>query len=280
MPLEDELSDILKKSRTGQQLTVEQVAQKSGLSAGDVTGLEHGQGPMTPDAIAAVAHALGLKSDPLAAIALDHWSPAPTPAIAGIETVRGDIGGYEVKGYIIHDRGEAVLVDTGFNAPEMLARLARLKLKLVGICLTHGHDDHSGGMDELLVKWKVPVYLGQGDEPLLKWHPPSGTLTIPTDGQTLTVGRLSIHCVTTPGHTPGGICYRVDHAGQPICFVGDTLFAGSIGGSNPRTLYATHLESVRKRVLTLAEETVLFPGHGPSTTVREERTHNPFAARR
>lgn len=278
MPLEDELSDILKKSRTGQQLTIDEVARRSGLSAADITGLEHGEKPRSRETLAAVGAALGLSAEPLAAIALDHWTPAATPAIGGIETVRGDIGGYEVKGYVVHDRGEAVLVDTGFNAPAMQAVLARLNVKLVGICLTHGHDDHSGGMEELLARWKVPVYLGRGDEPLLKWHPPKGTLVIPTDGQTLAVGSLAIQCVATPGHTPGGICYRLEREGRPICFVGDTLFAGSIGGSNPRMLYATHLESVRRRVLTLAENTVLFPGHGPSTTVREERIHNPFAA--
>jgi glyoxylase-like metal-dependent hydrolase (beta-lactamase superfamily II) len=83
--------------------------------------------------------------------------------------------------------------------------------------------------------------------------------------------------MTTPGHTPGGICYRVEDQGQAVCFVGDTIFAGSIGGSNPATLYATHLESVRQRVLKLGEPTVLLPGHGPATTVREELLFNPFA---
>ena len=78
--------------------------------------------------------------------------------------------------------------------------------------------------------------------------------------------------MTTPGHTPGGVCYKTEGS----CFVGDTLFAGSIGRANPPTLYPTHLKSVRTRVLTLPETLILFPGHGPSTTVREEKAHNPF----
>ena len=78
--------------------------------------------------------------------------------------------------------------------------------------------------------------------------------------------------MTTPGHTPGGVCYKT----EAHCFVGDTLFAGSIGRANPSTLYPTHLKSVRTRVLTLPENFILFPGHGPSTTVREEKDHNPF----
>ena len=84
--------------------------------------------------------------------------------------------------------------------------------------------------------------------------------------------------MTTPGHTPGGICYRVSQAEQPLCFVGDTLFAGSIGRSNPANLYETHLDSVRDRVLKLDRDTLLFPGHGPATTVAQELVHNPFGS--
>ncbi|MFO0775292.1 MAG: MBL fold metallo-hydrolase [Nitrospiraceae bacterium] len=278
MALEDELSDILKKSRHGQGLSAEQVAQKAAVPPAEVTALEQGERPSHRDRLAAVARALGLRPDPLAAIALDNWNPVPTPNIAGIETVRGEIGGYEVKGYIVHDQGQAVLVDTAYNAPAMLERLAALNVKVVGICLTHGHVDHAGGIDQVLAQYQVPVYLGDGDEPLLEWHPPKGTLVTPRDGQAIQVGGLSLQCVMTPGHTPGGICYRIDRNTQPVCFVGDTLFAGSIGRSNPASLYPTHLASVRNRVLTLPEHTVLFPGHGPSTTVREERSQNPFAA--
>ena len=89
---------------------------------------------------------------------------------------------------------------------------------------------------------------------------------------------LSVHCLATPGHTPGVICYRVDADLQRICFVGDTLFAGSIGRSNPSALYQTHLQSVRTHVLGLPLEYRLLPGHGPATTVREELDHNPFTA--
>ncbi len=80
------------------------------------------------------------------------------------------------------------------------------------------------------------------------------------------------------GPYPGGICYRVDAESQRVCFVGDTLFAGSIGRSNPSTLYQTHLHSVRTHVLGLPPEYRLLPGHGPATTVREELDHNPFAS--
>jgi glyoxylase-like metal-dependent hydrolase (beta-lactamase superfamily II) len=121
------------------------------------------------------------------------------------------------------------------------------------------------------------VYLGPDDLDLLSWRPPQDVLHVPKEDGTLEVGGLWLRFMPTPGHTPGGVCYRLEQADQPICFVGDTLFAGSIGRSNPAGLYPSHLDSVRRRVLALAPETRLFPGHGPATTVHEELLHNPFA---
>jgi glyoxylase-like metal-dependent hydrolase (beta-lactamase superfamily II) len=113
---------------------------------------------------------------------------------------------------------------------------------------------------------------------LLNWRPRADLLAVPADGRVIQVGRRTVLCLVTPGHTPGGMCYRVADSTQPLCFVGDTLFAGSIGRSNPHTLYRTHLVSVRARVLSLASEYRLLPGHGPATTVTEELDHNPFYA--
>lgn len=277
MPLEDELSDILKKARTGQQRSVTEVARASGLPEAELTELERGQAPRSREQVQAVARALGLREEPLAQVA-DGWTPKALPAsVAHVETVLGSIGGYEVKGYVVHDRGEAILVDTAYNAPAMLDLLARRNLRLRAICLTHGHSDHAEGIQQMLKAWSVPVYLGPDDLDLLNWCPSQEVLSLPRDGEGLQVGGLTVRFVTTPGHTPGGVCYRVEQADLPICFVGDTLFAGSIGRSNPAGLYQTHLESVRRRVLTLSPDTRLFPGHGPATTVHEERLHNPFA---
>ena len=232
----------------------------------------------------AIANVLKLRSAPLGDIVGKAWLPAAVPSwvtsgVTGVETVHGDIGGYAVKGYVVYDTEakEAVLVDTAYNATAMLRVLDRRGLRLAGICLTHGHADHADGIGQILAKWPVPVYLGHEDENLLSWRPPRERLTEPGDGRTITVGRLTIRCVTTPGHTPGGICYRVEGLAQPLCFAGDTVFAGSIGRSNPFGLYPVHLESVRRRVLRLPPATLLLPGHGPATTVREELLHNPFA---
>ncbi|GAB1724629.1 MAG: MBL fold metallo-hydrolase [Nitrospira sp. CR1.1] len=277
MPLEDELGDIIKKARTGQQRSVADVARAGALPEAAVSGLERGQPPRSREQVQAVARALGLRAEQLAQVA-EGWVPEALPSsIRHVETILGSVGSYEVKGYIVHDRGEAVIVDTAYNADAMLEMLAARKLRLRAICLTHGHSDHADGIDVILRASPVPVYLGSDDLDLLSWRPSQEALHEPRQDGTLQVGGLRLRFMPTPGHTPGGVCYRLEEAGEPICFVGDTLFAGSIGRSNPAGLYQAHLDSVRQRVLALSPDTRLFPGHGPATTVREELLHNPFA---
>jgi hydroxyacylglutathione hydrolase len=284
MPLEDDFTDIVKKARMGRGMSAEDVARGARLGARDLTALEHGERMPTVAEVEAIAKALELRSGPLGDIARGTWAPAASPswvtgAVTGVETVHGDIGGYAVKGYVVYDAEakEAVLVDTAYNAGAMIEALAHRGLRLTGICLTHGHADHADGIAQILAHRPVPVYLGHEDESLLAWHPPRERLAEPEDGRAIPVGRLKLRCLRTPGHTPGGICYQVEGLDGPLCFVGDTLFAGSIGRSNPFGLYPIHLESVRRRVLGLPQATLLFPGHGPATTVAEELAHNPFA---
>ena len=276
MALEDDFSDIIKKARTGQQRSLADVSRSSGLAEAEIRDLERGHTPKRDEHIVALADALGLRTEPLRRIAGRTWAPEPMPPFDGLETVVGSIGGYEVKGYVLRDAGEAVMIDTGYNPAAMLDLLARCNVRLKAICLTHGHADHAEGIRDVLQQWPVPVYLGRDDRNLLDWSPPATVLKDPEDGASIQVGALTLSFMATPGHTPGGICYRVETPTRRVCFVGDTLFAGSIGRSNPANLYAAHLESVRQRVLKLNHDTLLFPGHGPATTVREEVVHNPF----
>lgn len=278
MPLEDDFSDIIKKARTGQDFSVGDVARMTGLPGGDITALERGDQPRDRAEVRALAKALGLRTRPLEQIAIDKWEPVAQQMPSWVELVRGSINGYGVQGYILHDEGEALLIDTAYNAPAMLDLLRRRGMRLVGIALTHGHADHADGIEQILGQHEVPVYLGPEDVGLLSWRPRAELLVVPGDGLPIRVGRRTVHCMVTSGHTPGGICYRLDDARHPVCFVGDTLFAGSIGRSNPKELYSTHLNSVRSRVLTLSPDYRLLPGHGPATTVEEELDHNPFGA--
>jgi glyoxylase-like metal-dependent hydrolase (beta-lactamase superfamily II) len=278
MPLEDDFCDIIKKARMGQSWSVADVARMTGLPSADITALERGDHVRDRAEVRALAKVLGLRSGPLEQIAIEKWEPVAQTPVDWLERIQGSINGYGVQGYVVHDSGEAVLIDTAYNASAMVEFLSTHRLSLMGICLTHGHADHADGIEQILKFHEVPVYLGREDVDLLSWRPLAEQMKAPDNGQTITVGHLSVHCLATSGHTPGGICYRVDAESQCVCFVGDTLFAGSIGRSNPSTLYQTHLRSVRTQVLGLPPEYRLLPGHGPATTVREELDHNPFAA--
>ncbi len=277
MPLEDDFCDILKKSRMGQGLSVGDVARMTGLPGGDITALERGDQPKDRAEVRALAKALGLRVEPLEQIAINKWEPVAQCMPPWVEMVQGSVSGYGVQGYIVDDEGDALLVDTAYNAPLMLEQLRRRGLRLLGICLTHGHADHADGIEQILDRYEVPVYLGPEDVELLSWRPRRELLVAPDNDLMIRFGRRTLRCMTTPGHTPGGICYCADDVQVPVCFVGDTLFAGSIGRSNPKALYPAHLSSVTHRVLTLAPEYRLLPGHGPATTVEEELEHNPFA---
>ena len=233
MPLEDELCDILKKSRTGQGLSVGEVARLTGLPGGDVTALERGDQPRDRAEIRALAKALGLRPEPLAQIAIEQWEPVAQHPPAWVEMIHGSINGYGVQGYVVHDAGEAVLVDTAYNAPAMIEFLSGHRLSLVGICLTHGHADHADGIEQILKFHPVPVYLGAEDIGLLSWQPPSAQLKTPVHGQTIAVGRLTLHCLLTPGHTPGGTSWTWDACEGASCrhmVYADSLTAVSAPG--------------------------------------------------
>ena len=160
MPLEDEFSDIIKKARMGQGLSVAEISRTTGLPGGDITALERGDPPRDRAEVRALAKALGLRPGPLEQIAIDQWEPSVAAPISWVETVRGSINGYGVQGYVVYDGGEALLIDTAYNASAMIDVLTQHHLRLVGICLTHGHADHADGIDQILKYREAPVYLG------------------------------------------------------------------------------------------------------------------------
>jgi len=183
--------------------------------------------------------------------------------------------------------GEAMVVDPGENIPQILAILARHKLTLKQIVVTHGHIDHVGGAVRLKRATGAPILLNQNDLPLLAMmDEQAGWLGIETpevappdvsaeDGMVAGIAGHAAHILHTPGHTQGSICLHF--AQDNLLLAGDTLFARSIGrtdlpGGDGRQI----LLSIHDRVLTLPEETRVVPGHGPATTIGEERESNPF----
>ena len=182
---------------------------------------------------------------------------------------------------------EAMVVDPGDNIPEILSRLQKHGLTLRQIIVTHAHIDHVGGAALLRKSTGAPVIMNQQDLGLLgMMEMQAGWLGVPTpqvappdasaeDGLTIGLATLPAQVLHTPGHTPGSICLLFpDHH---LLLAGDTLFAGSIGRTDlPGGDGQQILRSLRERLLVLPDSTRVVPGHGPETTIGEERQSNPF----
>jgi glyoxylase-like metal-dependent hydrolase (beta-lactamase superfamily II) len=214
-----------------------------------------------------------------------------------IETLQ--LGPVATNCYIYSSDGiRAVVIDPAAEAEEIAGHLRALELEPVAIINTHGHLDHTGANEGLKALLDVPIYIGEGDAPYLgpgaeSLHRQDALIIGPEavalfqehytvspaadvllrEGDEVAEAGLTV--VNTPGHTAGSISL----VGRSFIFSGDALFAGSIGrtdlcGGDERTL----ISSVKTKILTLPAKTEVFPGHGPPTTVGEERSHNPCVA--
>ena len=184
---------------------------------------------------------------------------------------------------------EAVLVDPGGEAAKLLDAVSELGLTLKAQWLTHGHLDHAGAADEIRERTGAPVIGPHKDDQFWmdgitdQWsaygHPGMGRSVVPDryleDGDTLSVGETVFHVVHTPGHTPGHVViYNTDLS---IAFVGDVIFAGSIGRTDfPKGDHATLIDSIKTKLFPLGDAMQFVPGHGPASTFGRERVSNPF----
>jgi glyoxylase-like metal-dependent hydrolase (beta-lactamase superfamily II) len=189
---------------------------------------------------------------------------------------------------------EALVVDPGGDAGRILALLARLNLRAVGLVHTHGHFDHIMGTRDMAAATSAPVSLHRDDLALyrhlvrearyfdLMAETPPEPSQILTGGELLRFGRYEARVLHTPGHTPGSMCLFIEKTeAQPLLLAGDTLFAGGIGRTDfPGGSFHQIIASIRDVLLKLPDETVVVPGHGPETTIGEEREHNPYVGRR
>ncbi len=197
------------------------------------------------------------------------------------------VGPLGVNCYIIGDdkTRQAIIVDPGGNARDILDTLRREQLKTLAIVNTHAHFDHVIALTEIRTQTHAPFYLHVDEVQILAgvqlgagmfgfpMAQPAPAEHLLKDGDQVQVGTMSLKVLHTPGHTPGGIClWRDGHV-----FVGDTLFQGSIGRTDfPGGDYGTLMRSIRDKLLTLPDETLVYPGHGEPTTIGEERQLNPF----
>ena len=274
--LEDHFGDIIQKARMGKGLSLAELAKATGIIQSQLQQIEDYAFTPPEDEMDRLAACLGLDAPKLASIANGTWTPKPPPhwIEEKVIIIRGMIGVYPVNGYILFDgqTHEAACIDTAFDPEKMLRSIAAQHLSLRSILLTHCHQDHMGGVEALKEKTGAALHLHREEMPLFSRQSrltPDGFID---EGIEISVGRLRLKALTTPGHTPGGVTY----ISEGVCFVGDALFAGSTGRSMSPEGYQSLLATLRQKVLSLPNETVIFPGHGPPTTVGEEKRHNPF----
>ena len=186
------------------------------------------------------------------------------------------LGAYQTNCYIIHDEASKTccVIDPGYDADLVLSKLDSLGLTLEAILLTHGHFDHVGAVKELAAETGCAVYLHPEDltmPPMMTAGPLYYTNTY-AEGTRLALAGLDITVLHTPGHTPGSVCLLVENT----IFSGDTLFQGSCGRTDlPGGDWATITKSLH-RLAALEGNFWVYPGHGGSTTLRDEKKYNPY----
>ncbi len=179
---------------------------------------------------------------------------------------------------------EALAIDPGDEAEIILQEIASRNLTVKLIVLTHFHFDHVGAVREVQQATGAPVCIGAGDAALLENPPamfgargPAGLKAqrLLHNGDSLGVGDISATVIETPGHSPGGISLYVPD--EKILFAGDTLFRQGVGRTDlPGSSTATLINSIRTQLYTLPDDTTVYPGHGPQTTIGYEKRYNPF----
>jgi len=265
IPLEDFFNDIVGKAMRGLGLDDNAVAEKTGVSAADVQSLR--EGAWNAGTARKIAPALGLGADALVGMGEKTYRPAAV-SLSGLAQFNTPYEDMTVNSYLAWDAAskEAVAFDTGADCTAMLDTLAQHGLKLKVILLTHTHGDHILELDRLKEKTGAPAFVGER-EPL------EGAESFAA-GRSWAVGSLMIESRLTWGHSKGGITFVVRGLAQPVAVVGDAVFAGSMGGGG--VSYADALSTNRAEIFTLGDDTIICPGHGPMTTVGEEKRHNPF----
>jgi len=267
--LEDEAGDVLGKAQKGLGLSTETLARMAGLGASKVRAARSGKA--SPEALAALARAMGLNAAALKSLSEGRWHPGEPLKVEGFRWFSTPFHDWQVNAFVVWDKGsrKAVAFDSGTSAKGMVDFLREEGLSLGAIMLTHSHPDHVQGIPDLLAAWpEAAVYLS-GKESL-----PWGRSEPMAEGFELVLGDLLIGSMETTGHTAGGMTFKVQGLDHPVAIVGDALFAASMGGA--QVSYQASLASVAS-ILELPRGTLLGTGHGPLTTVGKEREMNCFA---
>jgi glyoxylase-like metal-dependent hydrolase (beta-lactamase superfamily II) len=268
IPLEDNVGDIIGKAQRGLGISDSELAKQAGVDLQTIRKLRDGD--FDEQALLRIAPVLGLAGEQLGELARGEWRPERINERDGFAQFNTRYHDMAVNAYLVWDPGSrvAAVFDTGAECGEMVRFANRHKLNVQLILLTHAHADHLADLPRLREETGADVF-APGREPV------SGAEPI-NEGKHFHLGNLEIDTRLTWGHSQGGITYVVTGLARPIAIVGDSLFAGSMGGGN--VSYQEALRNNLEKILTLPDETIICPGHGPITTVGEEKAHNPFFA--
>jgi hydroxyacylglutathione hydrolase len=270
--LEDHLGDIIRKARTMSSVSTSAAASAAGISEAELASLEDSGRTAAKINLARLAPLIGLHPAKLEAIA-NAWLPSQNDLSRWreIRVFSSSGEGLSVNCYLVWDEvtREAALFDTGLDANPILGCIAENQLQLRHVFITHSHWDHVEALPKIREAW-----------PKARLH--SGSKNAPVDqrnkrSEIVHLGGLRVTHRETPGHAEDGVTYIVGNWQEDaphVAIVGDTIFAGSMGNGNGRWDLAK--QKIRELILSLPADTLLCPGHGPLTTVAEEREHNPF----
>jgi len=270
--LEDDFTDILRKAKRGTETTDAEIANATGIALASLRAWNAGNVRPTDDEARAVARVVGLDPGKFADAAATRWHPT----VALPRDVRHHPHDpHPSNGYLffLEDGKTAALIDPAGLPQTILHAIAEGPYALRYILITHEHADHCDATADIARAFPLAqIVMHRADVHAI------GTLgarALPVaDGDELPFGdNAAIRMLHTPGHTDGSSCFLF----KSTLFTGDTLFAGSVGGCfGERSGYRDILDSVSTKIFSLDDATVLLPGHGPPTTVAEEKAHNPF----
>ncbi len=265
--LEDNFGDVIAKAQRGLRLSDTELAEKARVSSQKIRKLREGE--FDELALLRVAGVLNLATRALGELAAGEWRPAPVE-LEGLAQFSTRFHEMTVNAYLGWDpkSGEAIAFDTGADCGAMLELAEKKNLSIKLILLTHAHPDHVADLVRLSEKSGASIFISSRE--------PFAEAQLIEEGKTFRVGKLEIESRLTWGHSRGGMTYVVRGLGKPVAMVGDSLFAGSMGGGG--VSYEDALRNNLEKILSLPDKTIICPGHGPMTTVGEEKLHNPFFA--
>jgi len=264
--LEDFHEDILGKAMRGLGIGKNEMSNRLKCEKAEVEDIL--SGGIDEPLILAMAKELNLSHEKLLRSARKEWCPTPL-AIPGLKQFNLPFGDMSVNAFVVWDENSrnAWVFDTGPVAKPILDFLNHEYLTVEAIFLTHTHRDHIACLDDLRKSLGNPLVYVHELEPI------DGCESV-AEGFEYTCGQLCLKALHTHGHALGGITYLVDGLERRIAIVGDAIFAGSMGGG--MISYEDALRTNRDKIMTLSDDTILCPGHGPMTTVGEEKRNNPF----